>query len=150
MASVSLEALLLWVAILAGISLTRLPYEELPGSGGGLVPSVLFRDQPAAFYAFVLALVLSASAAASAIMHRRGFPGYARLCRRVASASMVAASGALLYVSSRSAWIMWQSDTAASCFGGTKFPRRSKVHSWVENAISKSITEKFYIRTHLY
>ncbi|WOL09089.1 hypothetical protein Cni_G17842 [Canna indica] len=107
MAMISLDALLLWAAILAGLALTRLPYEELPGSGGALVPSVFFRDEPAGFYAFVLALVLSASSAAGAIMHRRSFPGYASLCRRAAVASMVAAFGALLWVSWRSAWIPW-------------------------------------------
>lgn len=114
MAIVSLEALLLWVVILAGFALTRLPYEELPGGGGGQVPSVLFRGQPAAFYTLVLALVLSASAAAGAVMHRRNFAGYARLCRRTAVVSMVVGVGAFLWASSCSALTFLQSETATT------------------------------------
>ncbi|KAK8914309.1 hypothetical protein KSP39_PZI023616 [Platanthera zijinensis] len=90
------ETLFLGICLIAGTLLSCLKYEE---RDGGLVPTAIFRDRVVGFRTFVVALLFTSAASAGSIMHRSVFPGYSRLCRGAAGASLLVASTSLVLCS---------------------------------------------------
>ncbi|XP_057478292.1 uncharacterized protein LOC130765787 isoform X2 [Actinidia eriantha] len=91
---VPLEELIFGISFMTVFGILQLPYEEI---GGNPVPTVIFKDNPSFFHAFLLCLNFAFTGAVITISLREGYPKVARHGRRLAVACMAAAGGILLW-----------------------------------------------------
>ncbi|KAH7841790.1 hypothetical protein Vadar_034408 [Vaccinium darrowii] len=87
-----LEELIFGTAFLTVFGILQLPLEDV---GGNPVPTVLFKDKPSFFHAFLLSLNFAFTGAGITIFLREGYPKIARHSRRLAIAFIVTAAGIL-------------------------------------------------------
>ncbi|KAA8532824.1 hypothetical protein F0562_033060 [Nyssa sinensis] len=89
----SLEETIFGAAFVTVFALLQLPYEKIDGNP---IPTIIFKNKPAFFHAFVLSLNFAFSGAVMAISLRERYTGIARNCRRLAIVSIAMAVGILV------------------------------------------------------
>ena len=84
---------IIYASCTMGTMFMLLPHEQVDDS---LVPIVVFKDQPIAYHAFLISIMLSFTGAHSSLLiqHR---PRVERFCRVYAMASMISALAIVLY-----------------------------------------------------
>jgi len=90
-----LEELIFGIAFAAVFGILQLPLEDV---GGNPVPTVLFKDKPSFFQAFLICLTSAFTSAVITIFLRQGYPKIARHSRRLAIASTLTAAGILAWL----------------------------------------------------
>ncbi|GMH31203.1 hypothetical protein Nepgr_033046 [Nepenthes gracilis] len=89
MPRISMEEAITVVAFVSVFLLLKLPMEKIDGNP---VPTVIFKDRPPHFHAFVLLLVFSFSGGLMAISLRPLYPKIAVYCRYMAVLSITGAA----------------------------------------------------------
>lgn len=90
-----LEEIIFGMAFLTVFGFLQLPLEDV---GGNPVPTILFKDKPSFFHAFLLSLTFAFTGAGITITLREKHPKIARLSRCLAIASTVSAAGILTWL----------------------------------------------------
>ncbi|XAR65515.1 hypothetical protein NMG60_11009661 [Bertholletia excelsa] len=90
-----LEEIIFIVAFFSAFSLLNLPYAKIDGNP---VPTVVFKDRPSFFHAFLLSLNFAFSGAVTTISLRGRHPNIARYSRRLAVGSAATAIGILAWL----------------------------------------------------
>lgn len=88
------EDIIFLVGIAVAVALLSLPYQCFNGSP---VPIFVFRNKPALFHLFLVALNFGFTASIMTMSLRAASPGAAQFCRGVSVVCVVAAAGLLLY-----------------------------------------------------
>uniref|UniRef100_A0A7N2MRW5 Uncharacterized protein n=1 Tax=Quercus lobata TaxID=97700 RepID=A0A7N2MRW5_QUELO len=89
---------IIYASCTMGTMFMLLPHEQVDDS---LVPIVVFKDQPIAYHAFLISIMLSFTSAHSSLLIQHK-PRVERFCRAYAMVSMISALAILLY-----ATVLW-------------------------------------------
>ncbi|KAI7980534.1 hypothetical protein LOK49_Contig138G00004 [Camellia lanceoleosa] len=91
-----LEEMIFGVVYVTGCGFTQfVPYEEIEGNP---VPTVIFKDKPSFYHAFLLTLTFAFTASVVTILLRHRYPKIATRCRVLAFASTAIALGIVLWL----------------------------------------------------
>ncbi|GMN38913.1 hypothetical protein TIFTF001_008151 [Ficus carica] len=91
-----LEKLILWISVATVLVLSQLPYQKIDGNP---VPTIIFKNRPSSFHAFILSLNFSFFGSFMTGPLRRRYPRLARCCLLLAVVSMTVGVAIL-------AWLM--------------------------------------------
>lgn len=90
------EKLILWASVVTVLGLVQLPYQKIDGNP---VPTVVFKNSPSLFHAFILSLNFAFFGSFVTISLRERYPRLARCCLLLAVVSMTVGVAIL-------AWLM--------------------------------------------
>lgn len=93
--STQIEELILGISIGITLALVKLPYEKIDGNP---VPTIIFKDKPGLFHAFILALNFSFFGSVITISLRERYAKVARYPLTLAVVSMATAFGILTWL----------------------------------------------------
>ncbi|CAK9181619.1 unnamed protein product [Ilex paraguariensis] len=85
----SVEELIFGVTFVTAFGLLQLPYQKIDGNP---VPTIIFKDNPSSFHAFLLAINFAFTGAVLTVSLRARYPKIARYCRQLAVVCVTAAA----------------------------------------------------------
>ena len=90
----SVEELIFGVTFVTAFGLLQLPYQKIDGNP---IPTIIFKDNPSSFHAFLLAINFAFTGAVLTVSLRAGYPKIARYCRQLAVVCVTAAAGIIFW-----------------------------------------------------